>query len=149
ERKPGPFPPSPTPEPPRPRPPEPRDRLTEFLDSYDGGDCFFVTPEALRNSNVTRDVDGLGSSVAPFEVLNYEFKRQNGIELAIGVNRVTPDQCAAVNFLFRTRNQRGVAPRLDIDASELRNDGPLTGSVAEFGDRHVELLLIADDGYVF
>jgi hypothetical protein len=53
-------------------------------------------------------------------------------------------------FLSRTKNQPGTTPRLDIDVSALQNPGgSVTGSVAEFGGRHVELLLIADDGYVF
>ena len=53
-----------------------------------------------------------------------------------------------MGFLSRTRNHPGTAPRLDINTAELRNGGPLTGSVAGFGNRHVELLLAADDGYV-
>jgi hypothetical protein len=54
-----------------------------------------------------------------------------------------------VSFLFRTRNQPGAAPRLDIVTSALRQASPvLSGFVAEFGDRHVAVLLITDDGYV-
>jgi predicted Ser/Thr protein kinase len=129
--------------------PAERERAIEFLTAYDGGDCFFVTPERLSDSPATREVDGLGSSVAPFDVLSYEFQRQFGFETAIGLHQVTAEQCPAVNFLFRTRNQRGAAPRLDIVTAGLKRDPPaLTGSVAEFGDRHVELLLITDDGYV-
>jgi hypothetical protein len=93
-------------------------------------------------------LDGLGSSVAPFEVLDYEFKRQNGFEASIGVHQVMPEQCPAVSFLFRTRNQRGVAPRLDAVTAGLKDGGPLTGSISEFGNSNVELLLAADDGYV-
>lgn len=142
EGKPGPLSP-------RERPPtEPRQRIIEFVNAYDGGDCFFVTPEAVSDSKVTRDLDGLGSSVAPFDILNDEFKRQNGFEATIGVHQVMPEQCPAVNFLFRTRNQRDVAPRLDVVAAGLKEGGPLTGTVAELGDRHLELLLVQDNGYV-
>jgi eukaryotic-like serine/threonine-protein kinase len=132
--------------PPNPQPP---DRTIEFVTAYDGGDCFFVTPERLSDDPRSRDVDGLGSSAAPFDVFNYEFQRQFGFEAAIGWHQVTAEQCPAVNFLFRTRYQPSVAPRLDIVTAGLTQVPPkLTGSVAEFGDRHVELLLIADDGYV-
>jgi eukaryotic-like serine/threonine-protein kinase len=130
-------------------PPAHLERTTEFLTAYDGGDCFFITPERLSDNPRSRDVDGLGSSVAPFDVLSYEFQRQFNFEAAIGLHQVTAEQCPAVNFLFRTRNQPGTAPRLDIDRAGLNQDpAVLTGSVAEFGDRHVELLLITDDGYV-
>jgi eukaryotic-like serine/threonine-protein kinase len=136
------------------RPPDaltklPSDPKKQFLTDYDGGDCFFITPEKLSDDPRSREVDGLGSSIPPFEVLGYEFHRQFGVEPAIGLNQVTPEQCPAVNFLFRTRNQPGAAPRLDIETAGLREDAPkLDGTVTEFGDRHLELLLIADDGFV-
>jgi serine/threonine protein kinase len=139
--------PKPGPISPRERPPtDPRQRIIEFVNAYDGGDCFFITPEAVDEGRAT--LDGLGSSVAPFEVLDYEFKRQNGFEASIGVHQVMPEQCPAVSFLFRTRNQRGVAPRLDAVTAGLKDGGPLTGSISEFGNSNVELLLAADDGYV-
>jgi serine/threonine protein kinase len=139
--------PKPGPISPRERPPtDPRQRIIEFVNAYDGGDCFFVAPEAVDEGRAT--LDGLGSSVAPFEVLDYEFKRQNGFEASIGVHQVMPEQCPAVSFLFRTRNQRGVAPRLDAVTTGLKEGGPLTGSISEFGNSNVELLLAADDGYV-
>jgi serine/threonine protein kinase len=132
---------------PRERPPiDPRGRITEFVNAYDGGDCFFAAPEEIEEGKAT--LDGLGSSVAPFEVFDYEFKRQLGFEPFVGVHQVTPEQCPAVSFLFRTRNQRGAAPRLDINTAGLRNGGSLGGTVADIGDRNVELLLVEDDGYV-
>ena len=131
----------------RERPPtDPRARITEFVNTYDGGDCFFVAPETIEDGSAT--LEGLGSSVAPFEVFDYEFRRQLGFEPFVGVRQVTPEQCPAVSFLSRTKNQRGAAPRLDVVTAGLKEGGPLTGIVAEFGDRHVELLLVSDDGYV-
>jgi hypothetical protein len=130
-------------------PTDSRDRTTEFLTAYDGGDCFFITPERLSDDPTIRDVDGLGSSQAPFDVLSDAFQRQFGFDAAIGLHTVTAEQCPSVSFLFRTRNQPGAAPRLDIVTAELTQNPPvLSGFVAEFGDRHVEVLLIADDGYV-
>jgi serine/threonine-protein kinase len=81
-------------------------------------------------------------------MLDYEFKRQNGFEALIGVHEVTREQCAAVSFLWRERNQRGPSPRLDISVAALRSGGALTGTIAEFGDRNVDLLLVSDDGFV-
>jgi hypothetical protein len=129
------------------RPPaDPKDRINQFVGAYDGGDCFFVAPVTVAEGKAT--LEGYGSSVAPFEILDYEFKRQNGFEASIGVHQVTPAQCAAVSFLSRSRNLRGPAPRLDISAAALRSGGALTGTVADFGTRNVDLLLVADDGFV-
>src|SRR5215467_2717583 len=149
----------PAPPPPPPPPPpielaDPRTRITQFVDAYDGGDCFFVEPEMVEDRDVR--LLGLGASASLFEtprsflVLNDKFKSQFGFEAEIGVYVVMAGQCPAVNFLSRMKNQPGTAPRLDIDASGLRNtpQTPLTGSIADFGDRHVELLLIDDEGKV-
>jgi serine/threonine-protein kinase len=123
-----------------------RQRIIEFVNAYDGGDCFFITPEAVGDDNAV--LDGLSSSVAPFEILDYEFKRKNGFEPSIGVHQVMAEQCPAVSFLFHTRHQRSVAPRLDAVTAGLKEGGPLTGSISGLGAGTIELLLVADDGYV-
>jgi hypothetical protein len=125
---------------------DPKERVSQFVSTYDGGDCFFVAPVTVAEGKAT--LEGYGSSVAPFEILDYEFKRQNGFEASIGVHQVTSAQCAAVSFLSRVRNQRGPVPRLDISAAALRSGGALTGTIADFGNRNVDLLLVADDGFV-
>jgi eukaryotic-like serine/threonine-protein kinase len=122
-------------------------RITRFVNNYEGGECFFVTPTVVAEDKTT--LDGYGSSVAPFEALDTEFKRANGFEALIGVHQVTQAQCAAVSFLSRIRNQPGLPPRLDISAASVKSGGAITGMVAEFGDRHVELVLVADDGIVY
>jgi hypothetical protein len=123
-----------------------RQSIIEFVNAYDGGDCFFITPEEVEDGQAT--LDGLGSSVAPFEILDYEFKRKNGFEPSIGVHQVTAEQCPAVSFLFQTRRQRGAAPRLDSATAGLKEGGPLTGSISGTGAGAIDLLLVADDGYV-
>jgi serine/threonine protein kinase len=125
---------------------DPKERINQFVSAYDGGDCFFVVPVTVAEGKAT--LEGYSISSAPFEILDIEFKRQNGFEALIGVHEVTPAQCAAVNFLWRTRNQRGPSPRLDINVAALRSGGALTGTIAEFGDRNVDLLLVSDDGFV-
>jgi len=128
------------------RPPaDPRQRVIQFVNAYDGGDCFFISTEVVDEGRA--NLDGLGSSVAPFEVLDYEFKRHNGFEASIGVHQVMPEQCPAVGFLYQTRSQRDAAPQLDLLSGGLK-DGAVKGSISGFGDRNIELLLVGDDGYV-
>jgi len=84
----------------------------------------------VKDGDVT--LEGLGTSASPsetpasFRVLNDKFRRQFGFEADIGVYWVTLEQCPAVNFLSRVKDQLGTAPRLDIDASGLRNMDPLS-----------------------
>jgi hypothetical protein len=119
-------------------------RITRFVNNYEGGDCFFVAP-ILVEANRT-DLDGYGNSPEPFNILDSEFKRANGFEANIGLHQVTLAQCAAVTFLSRTRNQPGLAPNLEITATAAKSGSPLTGSISDLGDRHVELLLVDERG---
>jgi tRNA A-37 threonylcarbamoyl transferase component Bud32 len=129
------------------RPPsDPKERIRQFVNAYDGGDCFFVAPVAVAEGNAT--IEGYGRSATPFEVLDYEFKRANGFEASVGYHAVTPPQCAAISFLARLRNQRGPAPRLDVSAGNLRSNGYVSGFIADFGNRNVELLMVDHEGIV-
>jgi hypothetical protein len=124
---------------------DPRQRINDFVNSYNGGDCFFITAEAVADGKA--NIDGMGRSVAPFEVLDYEFKRHNGFEASIGVHEVMTEQCPAIGFLYQTRNQRATAPRLEVATAGLK-DGVVKGSITDSADRNVELVLVGDDGYV-
>jgi eukaryotic-like serine/threonine-protein kinase len=127
-------------------PSDPKERIRQFVNAYDGGECFFVAPVAVAEGNVT--IEGYGRSATPFEVLDYEFKRANGFEASVGYHAVTPAQCAAISFLARLRTQRGPSPRLDVSAGNLRSNGYVSGFVADFGNRNVELLMVDHEGIV-
>src|SRR5258708_4920064 len=128
---------------------DPKERISQinrFVNAYDGGDCFFATPISVGEHMAT--LEGYGSVIAPFEALSDKFKREIGFEAFIRAHRVAPQQCAAVNFLSRMRNQRAPVPSLDFSSPALRGGDALTGTVADFGNREVTLLLVADDGSV-
>jgi len=122
------------------------EQITRFINQYDGGDCFLATPVAVADGKAT--IEGYGSSVVPFELLNFDFKRANGFEADIGVRQVTQAQCPAIAFLARLRGERGSAPKIDLTATNVRTGVPLAGSVSGYGTRNVELLLVSDDGMV-
>jgi serine/threonine-protein kinase len=129
------------------RPPtDPKERITRFVNGYDGGDCFFITPIAVADGSAT--LEGYGVTAAPFEVLDYEFKRTNGFEATVGYYAITQPQCPAITFLSRLRNQRGPAPLLDVSAGNLRSSGYVSGFVSNIAGRNVELLMIDHEGIV-
>ena len=80
--------------------------------------------------------------------LDSDFKRANGFEALVGYHMVTPQQCAAISFIGHLRSQRDSAPRLDISAGNLRSGGYVSGTVAGFGNRTVELLMVDHEGNV-
>jgi serine/threonine-protein kinase len=122
------------------------DKIKRYVEQYDGGECFFVTPVAIGESKAA--VEGFGASLQPFYGLDEAFKRDNGFAADIGVRQVTAPQCPAVTFLGRLREDRARAPRLDLEKLSLRSGETLSGTVDRVGSRNVELLLVSDGGMV-
>jgi serine/threonine-protein kinase len=122
------------------------DKIRQFVEQYDGGECFFVTPVAIGETAAT--LEGFGASTRPFEQLDAAFRRGQGFEPSIGVRQVTPAQCPAITFLNRLRGERARVPRLQIDSIRVRNGETLSGSIEGLGNRNAELLLVSDVGVV-
>ncbi|HKA74546.1 MAG TPA: serine/threonine-protein kinase [Xanthobacteraceae bacterium] len=122
------------------------ERIKQFVEQYDGGECFFVTPLAIGESAAT--LEGFGASTRPFEALDSAFRRDQGFEPSIGVRQVTPAQCPAITFLNRLRGERARAPRLQIDSVRVQNGETLSGAIEGVDNRNVELVIVSDGGTV-
>jgi serine/threonine-protein kinase len=122
------------------------DKIKQFVEQYDGGECFFVTPLAIRETAAT--LEGFGASTRPFEALDSAFRRDQGFEPSIGVRQVMPAQCPAITFLGRLRKERSRAPRLQIDGIRLRNGETLGGAIDGLDSRNIELVIVSDGGTV-
>ena len=122
------------------------EQITRYINSYDGGDCFFITPNSVSASAAR--IDGYGASAAPFQKLDDAFKSVHGFEADIDVRQVTSAQCPALSFVSRLRQQRDQAPQLQIGETSLRSGQALTGTVQVGGNRSVQLLLVSEAGAV-
>jgi len=134
--------------PPPPAPPRPNraETMARYVNQYEGGECFFVTPVTV--SEISASLEGFGASAAPFGVLDDAFKVAHGFEANIDVVLVNPSQCPAVTFLSRVRSTRASAPQLNVSATSLRSGQTLSGTIQDPANRQVELLLVDDDGQV-
>jgi serine/threonine-protein kinase len=121
-------------------------QVQDFIARYEGGDCFFIRPVTVSAN--TAQIEGYGASVALFQTLDSAFKSSNGFEADIGVRQVTPAQCPAVTFLNRQRRESARAPRLEIAKTNVRSGGILRGEVSAEPGRHVDLMLVTDEGAV-
>jgi serine/threonine-protein kinase len=138
----------------RPQPPSPpaanpetnADILRRYIEQYNGGDCFFISPVVVRPPFV--QLEAFGTSADAGEKLGSAFKRDNGIEPEVSWRQVTPAQCPAITFLASIKGQAARAPRIELDNFNVRPDDRLTGFLSGFGSRTVELLLISDAGVV-
>jgi hypothetical protein len=120
--------------------------IERYVDEYDGGDCFFAARTVV--TSVAARIEGYGADSAPFQALDGAFKRAIGFEADIGIKQVTAAQCPAITFLSRVRSGGELAPRLQIESTSLKSGDVLSGTVGGYGERHVELLLVSDQGIV-
>jgi hypothetical protein len=99
-------------------------------------------------TSVAARIEGYGAESAPFQALDDAFRRAIGYEADIRIRQVAIAQCPVIRFLRHVRDGRGAAPRLQIGTTSLKNGDVLSGNVDGYGDRHVELLLVSDQGAV-
>jgi serine/threonine-protein kinase len=134
------------------RPPAPThdagraDRIRKYVAQYPGGDCFFILPIAVSPNAAV--IEGFGASTAPFDLFDKAFKREQGFDASIGVRQVTEAQCPAVKFLSEVGGDQARAPRITLSATELKVGETLSGSIENFANRVVELLLVSERGDV-
>jgi serine/threonine-protein kinase len=122
------------------------EKIRSFVEHYDGGNCFFLTPVAIGERSAL--IEGLGSSDGPFMAFDKEFQRTMGFDPDIRVLQVAGRQCPAIAFLARLRGGNARAPRLDINQESLRGGQALNGMVDRYGTRIVDLILVSDTGAV-
>jgi len=120
--------------------------VRRYVEQYNGGDCFFILPVALSPNAAV--IEGFGSSMAPFDALDRAFKRDLGFEASIGVRLTTQAQCPAIRFLGQFGTNHARAPRVNLSSVEVRNGETLSGTIENFANRVVELLLVSDGGQV-
>jgi serine/threonine protein kinase len=123
-----------------------RDRVRNYVEQYDGGDCFFVLPVAISANAAV--VEGFGASTAAFDTFGKAVRRELGFEASVGVRQVAPEQCPAVKFLNQLANNHARAPRISLDAIDIKNGDTLSGTIENATNRVVELLLVSDRGEV-
>jgi serine/threonine protein kinase len=120
------------------------DRIRKYIEQYDGGDCFFMLPVAISSGAAV--IEGFGASTARFDAFDKAFKRDLGFEAAIGVRQVTQAQCPAIKFLSQLGSDQARAPRINLASVEIKNGETLNGTIENFANRVVELLLVSDSG---
>ena len=122
------------------------DSIRSYLDQYNGGDCFLVVPVAISQNAAI--LEGFGSSPAPFDAFAQAFRGEQGFNASVGMRRIAQPQCPAIKFVSDLHVDRARAPRINLDNVELKGGDVLSGTVENFSNRAIELLLITDNGQV-
>ncbi|OAF14948.1 serine/threonine protein kinase [Bradyrhizobium centrolobii] len=122
------------------------ERIRKYVAQYSGGDCFFILPVAVSQNAAV--IEGFGASTAPFDTFDKAFRREQGFEASVGVRQVTEAQCPAVKFLSQVGSDQARAPRINLSATELKAGETLNGTIENFANRVVELLMVSERGEV-
>jgi serine/threonine-protein kinase len=130
---------------PPPKPLSRAEQITRYIRSYDGGECFFITPTAVTAG--TAKIEAYGALIAPFTELDDAFKRAVGFEAEIGLRQIAPAQCPAVTFVSHLRARAG-ALKLKMPEGNLKASQPVSGTVEGHGGSRILLLLVQADGSV-
>ena len=119
----------------------------EWLATYDGGACFYVTATSV--SDTALEVEGFATTAAPFETLMAAFKQDYGIEPQIGARLIEPEQCAVADFLHTLRGSSGDRPELTLSSDVIGSGDPIQGSLGNLENRSTAILLIDNKGVVY
>jgi len=138
-----PAPPTPAPD---VQPVDPVVRITRYVNGYDGGECFFISP--VRVAMDSAGIEGFAKSADPFEAFDQAFSKNIEFSPDITGQKVWVSQCPAVDFLRRVRGQEGTTPILELRSIMLRSGQSMAGEIRDFGNQSVNLLQVQDDGLV-
>jgi len=121
-------------------------RIMTYINRYDGGDCFFISP--VRVTKGSAGIAGFATSSNSFNAFDEAFSRSNGFSPDVTGQIIWKSQCPAVDFLRRVRDQDHLAPTLELKSISIQNGQSLAGEIRGYGTQTVGLLQVQDDGLV-
>ena len=136
---------TPTPTPMKTAPPTIAEKARLFVKSFDGGACFLARPVGAAGDMLTLEL--IGSDRATMQKFNDSFVREVGVDPALTARPIAPAACPAID-LIRASAGSGDAPKIDLSAFDIGKNKPLSGSVSNLSGRHLDLLVVTNDGLV-
>jgi len=119
----------------------------DWLQKYDGGDCFFAAAQSVSEEKV--EIEGFSTSTRPFEKMLESFREAHGIEPDIGVRLIRREQCGVPLFLQSIRANAGKPVELVLSSDLIKSGEAIKGGMTGIKDRISSLLLVDSDGFVY
>jgi serine/threonine-protein kinase len=120
--------------------------IRSYVNSYDGGSCFFAFPAQIGDRRA--EIIGYGNRREDFDALRAAFQQRFGFEAAIELRQVSEPQCIVVEALGKLTTQGAQPPVLDLNQGILRSGETLQGTVSGFGGRHLAVVMLDNYGFV-
>jgi eukaryotic-like serine/threonine-protein kinase len=125
----------------------PSDKIAAFLRGFDGGLCFFARP--LKAAPNATAIQGIGSDKAAFERFYNAFIRETSVEPTLNVRLIAPGECPAIDLFRAGGLDSANGPKIDLSGYDVGRGKPLSGTVSNLAGRHLDLLLVSNDGNVY
>ena len=122
------------------------DRVS-WLRDYRGGDCFYATVTSATDKAI--EIEGFGTSVAPFEQLLGAFQAKFNVEPDVSVRLIDPAQCEITNFLRALNATAAKRPKLVLDRTSVPNGAAISGTLEAVSGVRGSVLLIDNKGMAF
>ena len=125
---------------------EAADRIS-WLRDYNGGDCFYATATSVSDRTV--EIEGFGTTVAPFAQLLAAFQAKFHVEPDVSVRLIDQAQCEVTHLLRALGATAAEKPELVLDRTSVPNGFPVSGTLETLGGLRSSLLLIDHKGMAF
>ena len=136
--------PAPAPTPSPTQPPSPVEKARAFLRGFDGGACFATRGAGALGDPLT--IEAIGSDEAIFRRFYNSFIKEVGVEPNVTARTIAVAACPAIEMIRASRGDRSNAPKIDLAAFDIGKGKPLAGAVSNLAGRHLDLLVITNDG---
>ncbi len=122
------------------------DEIRAFLRRFDGEPCFAAW--LVRAGPGTATIESYGEGAATVRRLDQSFRSTFGFDARINYRSLARAQCPLAGFLARDQSRGGRKPAVSLKADALRSGEELVATTDARADKHVEVLLLSDDGRV-
>ncbi len=130
-------------EPPRPSP----DKRSEFLETFDGGDCFLVKP--IAGAEGTHSYLAVGRELAPFRRFETAYTREVGAEPQLSLRLITASECPVLDLIRPGAGGAAEVPAISLTSYSVSRGRPLAGTVSNLAGRRLYLILVDNDGAAY
>jgi hypothetical protein len=121
-------------------------QAVDFVDAFNGGDCFVALPSVDPAGAV--DFKVFARDAAKKQAFARAYREALGLDAAIDLGDINAAQCAALSFARGVGHYPDFQLVLDLRAAEVADHHEVAGSIVGWGDRMVHLLLVDDEGVV-
>ena len=122
------------------------EKAKAFITSFDGGECFFISP--LPGATKPNEYQAVGRAIEPFRRFDSAYKREVGVEANLTMAPISAEQCPALDLVRLTPGTSLHPPRLTVKNYEVGSGQPLSGTISGLERRRLYFILVDNDGLV-